>query len=157
MQKPSQHHSLVALKHSQRILRQRDEKRKLIFRVSGLNWKNIYNTANDWCCVIVKRFTTQSCPNGAPRSPEIQKNAVIWDPYFLIRHTPRITEIPIWKYFMCILARNFDISDLCTEKMTRIWQKKGHLQHIIDTSCTLWLKTLKINDTFWLFRFNRYV
>ena len=54
-----------------------------------------------------------------------EKNAVVWDPYFLIRHNPRITKIPIWKYFMCILARNFDISVLCTEKLHEFDRKRG--------------------------------
>ena len=64
-----------------------------------------------------------------PRYPEkhwnTEKNAVVWDPCFLIRHTPGITKIPIWKYFMCILARNFDISDLCTEKWHEFDRKRG--------------------------------
>ena len=54
-----------------------------------------------------------------------EKNAVLLDPNFLIRHTPGITKIPIWKYFMCILAKNFDISVLCTEKWHEFDSKRG--------------------------------
>ena len=54
-----------------------------------------------------------------------EKNAVFRDPYFLIRHTPGITKIPKLKYSMCIQARNFDISDLCTEKWLQIGLKRG--------------------------------
>ena len=67
--------------------------------------------------------------NPTSRYPEkhwnTEKNAVVWDQYFLIRHTPGITKIPIWKYFMCILARNFDISVLCTEKWHEFDRKRG--------------------------------
>ena len=55
-----------------------------------------------------------------------RKNAVVWDPYFLIRHAAGITKIPIWKYFMRILARNFDISDLCNEKWPQIGLKEAN-------------------------------
>ena len=54
-----------------------------------------------------------------------KKYAVVWDPYFLISYTPGIPKIPIWKYFMCILARNLFISDLNTEKWHEFDRKKG--------------------------------
>ena len=62
----------------------------------------------------------------APRGAlKYKKNAVFRDPYFLIRQTPGITKIPTWKYSMCIQARNFYISDLCTEKWPQIGLKRG--------------------------------
>ena len=44
-----------------------------------------------------------------------EKNAQLWDPYFLIRHAPGITKIPKWKYSICIQPRKYDFLDLCTE------------------------------------------
>ena len=58
-----------------------------------------------------------------------EKNAVFWGPFFLIRHTLGITKIPKWKYSMCIRARNFDFSDLCTEKWPQIALKRGFFEH----------------------------
>ena len=75
-----------------------------------------------------------------------EKNAVVWEPYFLIRHTPGIKKIPIWKYFMCILARNFDISDLCTEKWHEFDRKRVFfsiwLTFLVNYDWKIWNKVM---------------
>ena len=43
-----------------------------------------------------------------------EENTCVLHPYFLIRYTLRITKMPIWKYFIHVLARKFDFSKLCT-------------------------------------------
>ena len=40
--------------------------------------------------------------------------------------------MPIWKYSMCILARNFDFSNLCTEKCPSFDLKRGTFYHLRD-------------------------
>ena len=76
---------------------------------------------------------------GTPKRIEIQKkHAVVCNPYFLIRHTPGITKITKWKYFMFILARNFDISVLCTKKWHEFDRKRGIF--------SIWLTFLAVNE-----------
>ena len=95
-------------------------------------WFWFDNRPNKLFSIASKRWRWERfSSHGTPRSTEIQKkNALLWDPYFLIRHTPGITKIPIWRYFMCILARNFDISLLCTE-----FDRKGVFLAINYYSC----------------------
>ena len=89
---------------------------------------SLYKALQRFSFGIKKKLANYRIPNNS-RHPEehwnTEKNAVFQDPYFLIRHTLGITKIPTWKYFMCIQARNFDFSDLCTETCSQNRLKIG--------------------------------
>ena len=70
-----------------------------------------------------------------------QKNAWVWDPYFLIKYTRGITKMPKWKYSMCILAWNLDSSNLYTEKCPSFDIKRWLFitKVIREYLCSIWL------------------
>ena len=75
------------------------------------------------------------------------------DPFLLIRYALGITEMPKWKYPMCVLTRNFDFSNLCTEN----WAK---MRNFFVLKLSWYLCETNIRKTYWLFylyRFSRYI
>ena len=72
-------------------------------------WIHWYSAAFVQLLEWVTRVKMSSLTRRSRKHWNTEKNAWVWHPYFLIKYTPRITKIPIWKHSMCILARNFDI------------------------------------------------
>ena len=58
------------------------------------------------------RYLVCSCVHGVEKSMKYEKNAWV----FLTRYTIAITKMLIWKYSMCILAKNIHFPNLCTKK-----------------------------------------
>ena len=86
----------------------------------------VFSNANEKDHYFCPDKIDDSFKNTAPRGAlKYRQNTVFRDPYILMRHTLGIIKIPTWKYSMCIQAKFFDISDLCTEKWHQIGLKRG--------------------------------
>ena len=83
---------------------------------------NLQRYTMQWCKTVVAVACTIALKGWkglfmlGPRYPEKdwnrEKNAWVWLSYFLIRYTPRVTQMLKWKYCMCVLAIKCGFSNL---------------------------------------------